>query len=153
MISKKKKINIGLDIGVASVGWCLLDENTEIIDMGVRLFDDPAGSSKDGTLANAKRRSMRSLRRMIRRRKLRKKDLVSFLIENKFGLESEIYDCIENFDISKHGTNFVHPAQLKVKALKERITKKRINFFAFSLYSPSWLLYYDRERCNWWKKE
>lgn len=44
-----KKINIGLDIGVASVGWSLLDENAEIIDIGVRLFDDPAKG--DGTFA------------------------------------------------------------------------------------------------------
>jgi CRISPR/Cas system Type II protein with McrA/HNH and RuvC-like nuclease domain len=30
--------SLGLDIGIASVGWCVLGEN-HLIDLGVRAFD------------------------------------------------------------------------------------------------------------------
>ncbi len=122
------KINIGLDIGVTSVGWSIIDNNYKIIDMGVRLFDDPANPN-DGTLGNEKRRTARSIRRQIRRTKLRKHDLISFLVENNFGSECEIQNIIENFDITKYG--FDHPAQLKQKALTNKITKEELIFILF----------------------
>ena len=50
-----KKINIGLDIGVASVGYSIIDENYNILKLGVRLFDDVRDVG-DGTLKNATRR-------------------------------------------------------------------------------------------------
>ena len=79
----KEKINIGLDIGIASVGWSILDKNNKIIKHGVRLFptvDDP----KDSKLKNEKRREMRSFRRQTRRRQTRKRDFILFLIEKSF---------------------------------------------------------------------
>lgn len=61
---------IGLDIGIASVGWAVLendshDEPFRIIDLGVRIFDAPDNS---GELLSAKRREARSTRRRTRRR-------------------------------------------------------------------------------------
>ena len=32
------ELKLGLDIGVASVGWGIIDENYNVIDSGVRLF-------------------------------------------------------------------------------------------------------------------
>lgn len=52
---------LGLDLGVASVGWGIIDENYNIIDSGVRLFSE--ASAKE----NVTRRGMRSSRRRIRR--------------------------------------------------------------------------------------
>lgn len=40
----KKNYRIGLDIGIASVGWAVLENNSQdepirILDLGVRVFD------------------------------------------------------------------------------------------------------------------
>lgn len=55
------KLKLGLDLGVASVGWGIIDENYNIIDSGVRLFSE--GTAED----NLKRRTARSSRRRTRR--------------------------------------------------------------------------------------
>ncbi len=69
-----KKI-LGLDIGVASVGWGIIDENNQIISAGVRLFEELDSSS------NTKRRLFRGARRIKARRQLRIKDMRDLLIE------------------------------------------------------------------------
>ncbi len=59
-------LTFGLDIGIASVGWAVLDEN-RIIDLGVRCFDK-AETAKEGESLNLARRMARLLRRRLRRR-------------------------------------------------------------------------------------
>ena len=64
---------IGLDIGIASVGWAVLendshDEPFRIIDLGVRIFDT-AEQPKTGASLALPRREARSARRRIRRRR------------------------------------------------------------------------------------
>lgn len=54
-------VKLGLDIGVASVGWGIIDDQYNILDCGVRLFSE---NSADG---NGTRRTMRSSRRRLRR--------------------------------------------------------------------------------------
>src|SRR3972149_315102 len=69
MTGKKKvdgPITIGLDIGIASVGWAVLGEN-RIINLGVRCFDK-AETAKKGESLNLARRTARLLRRRLRRR-------------------------------------------------------------------------------------
>ena len=51
---------IGLDIGIASVGWCVLGER-RIIDLGVRAFDK-AETAKEGEPLNKVRRGGRLMR-------------------------------------------------------------------------------------------
>lgn len=58
--------SLGLDIGIASVGWCLLGES-RILDLGVRAFDK-AETAKEGESLNKIRRDARLMRRRIRRR-------------------------------------------------------------------------------------
>lgn len=60
------KYTIGLDIGIASVGWAVLGES-RIIDLGVRCFDKAETADK-GEPLNLARRSARLLRRRLRRR-------------------------------------------------------------------------------------
>ena len=81
------KINyrIGLDIGIASVGWAaiLTDDKGEpehIIDLGVRVFDK-AEMPKDGSSLAAVRREARSSRRVIRRRRHRL-DRIKILLQD-----------------------------------------------------------------------
>ncbi|QKJ67318.1 type II CRISPR RNA-guided endonuclease Cas9 [Deefgea piscis] len=57
--------DLGLDIGIASVGWCVLGER-HIIDLGVRAFDK--AETPDGESLNTARRTARLLRRRLRRR-------------------------------------------------------------------------------------
>ncbi|MBO9681031.1 MAG: type II CRISPR RNA-guided endonuclease Cas9 [Acidovorax sp.] len=56
----------GLDIGIASVGWAVLDEH-HIVDLGVRCFDK-AETAKEGDPLNLTRRQARLLRRRLYRR-------------------------------------------------------------------------------------
>lgn len=82
----KKKINIGFDIGITSVGWAIVDEENNIIDRGVRLFEE---LKKDGKLKNQERREKRSARRMLSRRKNRKDDFIKLIVrkyQNIFGI-------------------------------------------------------------------
>ena len=72
----KHPYGIGLDIGIASVGWAVvaLNENAEpygLIRCGSRIFDKAEQPQKGDSLA-APRREARSARRRLRRRSLRK---------------------------------------------------------------------------------
>lgn len=81
---------LGLDIGVASVGWALIEENKRIIDLGVRTFKK-AETDKTGEPLNLIRRESRLSRRRIFRRAQRLKKLLSFFIsENLISNSSEI---------------------------------------------------------------
>lgn len=64
---------LGLDIGIASVGWCLLGE-TRIIDLGVRAFDK-AETAKEGDPLNLTRRTARLTRHRLAQRAWRLKKL------------------------------------------------------------------------------
>lgn len=57
---------LGLDIGIASVGWCVLGDH-RIIDLGVRAFDK-AETPDRGESLNKARRDARLLRRRLYRR-------------------------------------------------------------------------------------
>lgn len=57
--------NLGLDIGIASVGWAVLGPQ-HIIDLGVRIFD--RAETTDGESLNKARRDARLVRRRLRRR-------------------------------------------------------------------------------------
>lgn len=57
---------LGLDIGIASVGWAVISDN-RIINLGVRTFDK-AETAKEGSSLNLVRRTTRLMRRRLRRR-------------------------------------------------------------------------------------
>ena len=70
-------LTIGLDIGIASVGWAVLAPN-RIVALGVRAFDK-AETAKEGDSLNLVRRSARLMRRRLRRRAWRLKKLTRLL--------------------------------------------------------------------------
>lgn len=76
------KYSLGLDIGIASVGWCVLGEQ-RIIDLGVRAFDK-AETAKEGDSLNLVRRTARLMRRRLHRRAWRLTKLARLL--KKHGL-------------------------------------------------------------------
>lgn len=82
------KYSIGLDIGISSVGWAVINLDKERIeDLNSRIFD-VAENPKNGSSLAAPRREARSARRRLRRRRYRVSRLRHFFI--KKGLLSEV---------------------------------------------------------------
>ncbi|HDR7315340.1 TPA: type II CRISPR RNA-guided endonuclease Cas9, partial [Bacillus cytotoxicus] len=75
------KYSIGLDIGIASVGWAVINEDIERIeDLGVRIFD-VAEQPKTGASLSTPRRLARSTRKRLRRRRHRVERVRKFMIQ------------------------------------------------------------------------
>ena len=128
---EKPRIAISFDLGTTSVGWSILkinskevsNENLEIIDMGVRLFDDVA--SKDVNVET--RRVARSRRRRINRQRIRKSDLCKLLIdfkivENKEDFEQKIRNSI--FDSFEQ--KWLMPLDIKIKGLDNELNSNEL---------------------------
>lgn len=98
--TKDLKYILGLDLGIASVGWSVvsIDENSKpnaLIDLGVRVFD-PAENAKDGKSLNLGRRLARSKRRTLRRKANRIEELHKlFLNEGLITKNSKLNQEIE----------------------------------------------------------
>ena len=104
---------LGLDIGIASVGWCLLGTE-RIIDLGVRCFDK-AETAKEGDSLNLVRRSARLMRRRLRRRAWRLTKLTRLL--KRHGL-------IDNLQHFQPGNPFSRSLwTVRVEALDRLLTK------------------------------
>jgi CRISPR-associated endonuclease Csn1 len=84
---------LGLDIGIASLGWAVIDYNREdrsknrIVKSGVRLFTK-AEHPKDGSSLALPRREARGARRTIKRKRQRMKK-IKYLFVHYFGLTKE----------------------------------------------------------------
>ncbi|MBS1313657.1 MAG: hypothetical protein HP037_08375, partial [Subdoligranulum sp.] len=94
----KHPYGIGLDIGIASVGWAVvaLNENAEpygLIRCGSRIFDK-AEQPKTGDSLAAPRREARSARRRLRRSSLRKADLYELMEKNGLPGKAEIEQAV-----------------------------------------------------------
>lgn len=75
------RYNLGLDIGVTSVGWAVINLDKERIErLGVRMFE-VAENPKDGSSLAAPRREARSSRRRLRRRKYRVSRVRKFIVD------------------------------------------------------------------------
>ncbi|QDK71203.1 type II CRISPR RNA-guided endonuclease Cas9 [Lactococcus protaetiae] len=100
------KYSVGLDIGIASVGWSIVDiEKKKIVDLGSRIF--PSGNAA----GNQERRGFRGTRRLIRRRKNRLSDLTKLLTKNGFTV---------NTDKNQN------PYALRVSGLTEQLSKEEL---------------------------
>ncbi len=77
---------IGLDIGIASVGWAVITPS-RIVNLGVRAFDK-AETDKEGESLNLKRRSARLMRHRLFNRQWRLTKLARFL--KKEGLFNQV---------------------------------------------------------------
>ena len=120
-------ITLGLDIGTASIGWALIDENKkEIIRTGVRIFPEGVDKTKDksGVSKNIKRRTARGLRRQIARRARRKALVKKILIESKL-LPSDSKECLLVLQND--------PYFLRKKALDEKLPPYELGRVLFNL--------------------
>ena len=114
---------IGLDIGIASVGWAVLENNTHdepfrIIDLGVRIFDT-AEQPKTGASLALPRREARSARRRLRRRGHRLERIKKFF-------EAEGLINIEEFEARYKRTGLPDVYKLRYEGLDRRLTNDEL---------------------------
>ncbi|MDN7146504.1 type II CRISPR RNA-guided endonuclease Cas9 [Liquorilactobacillus mali] len=114
------KYSIGLDIGISSVGWSIIDiEKKKIVDLGSRIF--PSGNAA----ANQDRRGYRGTRRLIRRRKNRLADVINFLGEENF-IDTKVVDQNGNIHYKLLVNSTESPYKLRVKGLSKMLTKQEL---------------------------
>ena len=74
------RYRIGLDIGIASIGWAIINEDeSRIEDLGVRIFKK--AEEIDGKSLNLARREARGARRRLRRKATRMKKVKELLVK------------------------------------------------------------------------
>ncbi|MDP1524196.1 MAG: type II CRISPR RNA-guided endonuclease Cas9 [Rhodocyclaceae bacterium] len=103
-------LTFGFDIGIASVGWCVLGEN-RIVALGVRCFDK-AETAKEGESLNLARRTARLMRRRLRRRAWRLTKLARLL--KREGLIANASQM--------HQPSIASPWKLRVEGLDRLLT-------------------------------
>ncbi|WP_158232490.1 type II CRISPR RNA-guided endonuclease Cas9 [Sporosarcina sp. P13] len=97
---------LGLDIGISSVGWGIIEsESGEIVDAGVRLFEEASRN------ANEERRGFRGSRRLKRRRTHRLDRVKKLLYENGFPLE---------------GIGEINPYEARKSAIYHEVSKEEL---------------------------
>lgn len=138
----KKDYILGLDIGISSVGWGLLelDDNNnpyKIIDVGSRIFT-PGEVEKTGDSRAKERREKRGARRIARRREFRLDRVKNLLYENGYlkgninsnivSEKNEELSIIFNNMINNYynGKN-INPYILKVEALDRKLTDEELS--------------------------
>ena len=111
---KKQSFRVlGLDVGIASVGAAVVDLGTETIEgLYVRTFDK-AEVAKTGESLNAVRRESRGVRRRLRRRRLRLREVLSGLIKHS---QEALVDSISPTVFSND------PWGLRVRGLTEALS-------------------------------
>ena len=107
-------LTIGLDIGIASVGWAVLSPE-RIVALGVRAFDK-AETAKEGESLNLVRRTARLMRRRLRRRAWRLIKLARLMKSAGLIENARTFQAQQFFPKS--------PWQLRVPALIGNSTRK-----------------------------
>ncbi len=118
----ERKYCLGLDLGIASVGWALFEMNngnvSRLEDAGSYVFNKL--EDKDGKMENVARRNQRSLRRQNRRKKLRLDDFRT-LCRKKLDINISFVDnkwFVNGTSVDKIG----NPYEIKLKGLKEKLS-------------------------------
>ncbi len=117
MFNTDMKYSLGLDIGITSVGWAVIDEDKQRIhDLGVRIFER-AENPKDGSSLATPRREARSARRRLKRRRRRLNALRNFFVN---------HNLLTNQQIDTILATPSDPYSLRVKGLDEKLTNEEL---------------------------
>lgn len=128
-MSELKHMTLGLDLGIASVGWCLFDSDENenprrIIDLGSFVYnqlEDP----KSGKRENQNRRIKRGIRRQ-RRRRVRRLSACRSLLQKELGVKIDV----DKGSMIVNGVpvkNFATPFELKIKGLHEQLKPEELS--------------------------
>lgn len=118
------KYAIGLDVGIASVGYSVLeldgnDNPYRIVKLGSRIFEKRE-VNRDGDTLTAERRGFRCARRTVRRRKHRKERIRNLIVSAGLLSREALDDLYEGKELSDvYG--------LRVKALDARLTNEEFS--------------------------
>lgn len=116
-MNKKIDYALGLDIGITSVGWSIINLNkNRIEDLGVRIFN-AAENPKDGSSLALPRRMARGRRRLLRRKAYRVKKVKRLLVKENILSQDELNGLFEN-------KNVISVWECRVKALNEKVSKE-----------------------------
>ena len=122
---------LGIDLGVASIGWAIIEIDEDgnpcgIIKLGVRTFEAAETTKEENgkpISLNYERRMARSAKRMLRRKKHRKERIKALFA--KYGIISKerLEDIFfhSSFDKKNYGENVY---ALRAKGLKEKLTSE-----------------------------
>ena len=116
---------IGLDLGIASVGWAILEDDytgkpRRIVKLGARIFDS-AENPKDGSSLALNRREARETRRRLRRRNHRIKRTKNLLEKYNIMTTKEIENMYATYKFQ------FNPYELRVKGLDEKLTNSELS--------------------------
>lgn len=116
------RIRFGLDIGIASVGWAVVDDEYNVLESGVNIFECAEAA------ANQDRRQQRQSRRLLRRRRTRIKDFNILWIKERGNLPN--YPCNRQLE-------------LRVQGLANEITEDEIYFVLLNSLKHRGISYLD----------
>ncbi len=133
---------LGLDLGTNSIGWAIRDTNkdgNQIVDTNVLVFPQGVGEEKGVEFSLASERTKhRASRKLYRRRKKRKTDLLKLLIDNGYCPLStdelfiwsvyrkgqEMRYPTENHEFSEWLK--INPYEIRAKAVHSQVTKMEL---------------------------
>ena len=114
---------IGLDIGISSVGWAVVDSNNyKVIESGANIFDEASASQ------NEERRSARQLRRLHRRKKTR---------------ISDFQKMWKNYNLKIPKGNCNEQLLLRNRGIKEELSQDEIFFVLKNMLVHRGITYLD----------
>ena len=117
---KKPYQVLGLDIGMGSLGWCLLDiANEQVTDMGVHLWETPQEPKTKVSTATT-RRIARSSRRSTKRHANRMAECLKLLKANGLLPENAAAASLQTVK------GDIQPLESRVKALDEKLTDREL---------------------------
>ncbi|MGL5021481.1 MAG: type II CRISPR RNA-guided endonuclease Cas9 [Mycoplasmatales bacterium] len=134
-MSKDMNFTVGYDIGIASVGWAIMNnEDNSLVDMGVRKFDEANPASE----ARINRSARRTLRRKKWRKNQLKKAFYDFNIIDKETLElrgynsytathkhNDLDETLEELNSKKDGSvNSIY--HIRQEGLTNKLSKREI---------------------------
>lgn len=125
----KNNYVLGIDIGIASVGYGVIDNDYNIIDAGVRLFDS-ANPDK-----NKDRRSYRQTRRLIRRKKYRLTQLDKIWIELGFNVD----------ELKEKNYTVTDVVNIRCNGLTQKITIEELYKIMYSMLKHRGITHMDDE--------
>lgn len=116
--------SFGFDIGSESVGWAVVELDSEgnpvsVVNMGVRAFDAVANEAEEANTPAKERRLARSQRRRLRNKRKRKKKFISLAVE--YGLLGSKNEALH---VLEQGKSQESPWKLRVKGLDELLSRE-----------------------------
>lgn len=114
---------VALDLGIASVGWAVVDSDTyDVIELGVNIFPEASAAN------NVSRRGFRQGKRLKRRLRTRLDDFTKLWQES-------------GFEVPK--SPIVNISELKVSALSERISKEQLFYVLYNALKQRGISYLE----------